>query len=404
MALSKLEIGFFRRALLAGAIPACDDILEFGEFAAVKGARSLLELLGDAVVAERRQQAETAIADAELSITKYRQAFGPARALYHAIFGPHTYLAVDLALGPGRLCLDLNQPLKLGRQFSATINNGTSEHVFDQANVFRSMHDHTRAGGIMVHWTPCIGFVDHGFYNVQPGLFFDLAAANGYQMRHLELAGLNDAYPIRERDDHRAALREFPSLANSLICAVLAKLTDHPFTLPMQGMWADGAPISLAHRLRERTRDSRSNHALNRPARQSSTCSWSRHDDPTVDARGGNNGIITGFYGFHTDEEDSPWWEVDLGTVKPVSEVVVYNRIDRPGVAARAMRLKIAVSDDADAWRSVYERTDVTIFGGADGNPLRVGLRDTHARYVRLALAASPKGKSTLHLDEVEVY
>ena len=64
----------------------------------------------------------------------------------------------------------------------------------------------------------------------------------------------------------------------------------------------------------------------------------------------------------------------------------------------------VAVSDDANTWRLVYERTDKTPFGGADGNPLRVKLHDTRARYVRLSLKPSPKGKSILHLDEVEVY
>ena len=219
MALTKMEIGFYQRALRAGTIPACEEILEFGESAVVREPLALLDLLADVVPEQRLAEAKSAIEAAERSITKYRRAFGSARALYRAIFGPHTYLAVDLALGPGRLCADLNRPLNLGRTFSATINNGTSEHIFDQARVFQFVHDHTRVGGIMVHWTPSLGFADHGFFNAQPGVFFALASANGYEIRHLELSGLRDFYPLRSEDDHRAALREFPSLANFQICA-----------------------------------------------------------------------------------------------------------------------------------------------------------------------------------------
>lgn len=404
MALTGMEIGFLQRALVVGAIPSCAEVLEVGESAVVREPLLLLNILERAISKEAWKAAEIAIGEAERSITKYRRAFGSARALYQAIYGPHHYTAVDLALGPGRICADLNRPLNLGRMFSATINNGTSEHIFDQAKVFRFLHDHTRVGGIMVHWTPSLGFSDHGFFNAQPGLFFSLAAANGYKIRHLELAGLRDSYPLHTAEDHRAAVREFPSLANAQICAVFEKTTDAPFIPPMQGQWADGSPIDLAHRLQERPAETRENYALDRPALQSSTCAWSRHDDPTVDARGANNGIITGFYGFHTDEEDSPWWEVDLAAVRQISEVVIYNRIDRVGIAARAMALMISVSDDRRIWRQVYERAERTPFGGADGNPLRVKMEDVAGRHVRIGLKVSPKGKSILHLDEVEVY
>jgi hypothetical protein len=401
MGLSNIEIGFLHRALLSGAIQPCNDILEFGESAAVKNAQPLLDTLADAIPDDRTQDARNAIAEAQKSATLYRKAFGPARALYHAIFGPHSYQAVDLALGPGRVCADLNRPFHMGREFCATINNGTSEHVFDQANVLRALHEHTRVGGIMIHWTTCVGFVDHGFYNAQPGLYFDLAAANGYEIRHLELAGRSDHYILREREDHRIALHEFPSLRDSLICAVLSKQSDKPFIPPMQGVWAGGWPIYLAHLVRDRGgAESRRNYALNRPARQSSTCVWSRHDDPAVDAKGGNNGLITGFYGFHTEQEENPWWEVDLGAAISVSEIVVYNRVDAPGVAARAMRLLISASDDGQIWRPLYKRTAPTLFGGADGNPLRISFKDGFARFIRLSLP----GKAILHLDEVEIY
>jgi hypothetical protein len=45
----------------------------------------------------------------------------------------------------------------------------------------------------MIHWTPCLGWIDHGPYNVQPGFFHDLARANGYEMLLATLAGISMA-------------------------------------------------------------------------------------------------------------------------------------------------------------------------------------------------------------------
>lgn len=117
------------------------------------------------------------------------------------------------------------------------------------------------------------------------------------------------------------------------------------------------------------------------------------------DAAGGVDGIKDGTYGFHTGDQENPWWQVDLGRVMPVDRVVVYNRGDGQ-VEKRAAHLTLLVSDDGQKWRKVYQH-DGTVFGGqADGKPLRIPLDGIAARFVRIALP----GRQYLHLDEVEVY
>lgn len=117
------------------------------------------------------------------------------------------------------------------------------------------------------------------------------------------------------------------------------------------------------------------------------------------DAAGGVDGIKDGTYGFHTGDQENPWWQVDLGRVMPVDRVVVYNRGDGQ-VEKRAAHLTLLVSDDGQKWRKVYQH-DGTVFGGqADGKPLRIPLGGIAARFVRIALP----GRQYLHLDEVEVY
>ncbi|WRH65034.1 MAG: FkbM family methyltransferase [Planktothrix sp. GU0601_MAG3] len=66
------------------------------------------------------------------------------------------------------------------------------------------------------------------------------------------------------------------------------------------------------------------NLALNQPAKQSSFSSWSKPND----SQGAVNGFKDGEYGFHTDEEENPWWQVDLQENYALTEIRVYNRID----------------------------------------------------------------------------
>ncbi len=402
MALSRLEVGFLSRAFEKRVLPQGCSILEFGKSAVVAGCdpADLLGIFHYQVPAARYLHAQDQIEAARSSKASYRKSFGPARALYKLIFSPNEYIAVDMDVGPRRICADLNRPLRLGRQFDCVINNGTSEHVFDQAQTFKNVHDHTKPGGTMIHWTPCIGWTDHGLYAIQPSFLFDLARANSYEILHVELANTDDDYPLSSGGAFREALMAKPSLANSQVCAVIKRTNAQPFQVPIQGMYVSQA-IGLAEKIVDRSAEGRPNLALGKPATQSSISLWSWGNTPEEDASGACNGNITGYYSFHTGEEDNPWWMVDLGTTEAVSEVVVYNRIDGGAPSAKAAGLMIAVSNDSIAWHTVYARDDRRPFGGADGHPLRVSSKQpVSARYVRLSLP----GRTMLHLDEVEIY
>jgi FkbM family methyltransferase len=135
------------------------------------------------------------------------------------------------------------------------------------------------------------------------------------------------------------------------------------------------------------------NIALGKPAKQSSQSAWSRPND----AQGGNNGIRTGRYSFHTNLEPSPWWQVDLTRTADLSEIRVFNRIDTS--AERADNLLIMISEDGQEWRPLYQSKGLR-FGGIDGRPLIVPVQEAKARFVRVQL----EGTQYLHLDEIEVY
>jgi len=119
---------------------------------------------------------------------------------------------------------------------------------------------------------------------------------------------------------------------------------------------------------------------------------------PEQDALGGCDGRVDGRWGFHTQNEPNPWWQVDLGAVQPIGRVVLYNRCDQ--TAGRASRVQLLVSDDGRQYREVYRHDGRTFFGFTDKQPLTVTLEGVRGRWLRLQLPAT----SYFHLDEVEVY
>lgn len=139
------------------------------------------------------------------------------------------------------------------------------------------------------------------------------------------------------------------------------------------------------------------NLALHRPATQSSASPWSRGADPSVDAGGACNGHIDGTFGFHTAEEDSPWWQVDLGGVCRLQSFRIYNRL---GFGARLARFTVLASPNGVDWQPVHRKDDDAWFGQDDLTPYVATLPpDTRGRFVRVVL----DGHGFLHFSEFEI-
>jgi hypothetical protein len=119
---------------------------------------------------------------------------------------------------------------------------------------------------------------------------------------------------------------------------------------------------------------------------------------PQEDAAGGVDGVKEGKWGFHTEFEDSPWWQVDLQRVVNLEQIVVYNRCD--SCVERIAHLNVLVAGEDRLFRQVYRHDGKTFYGAVGGAPLTVRLAGVQARHVRLAIP----GRSYFHLDEVEVY
>jgi SAM-dependent methyltransferase len=85
---------------------------------------------------------------------------------------------------------DLNDPdlpQKIGRRFDLVYDSGTLEHIFDASTGLRSIAKLVHPGGVVVHATPCNGFVDHGFWQVSPDLYKAFYSAAGFEIMTVAL-------------------------------------------------------------------------------------------------------------------------------------------------------------------------------------------------------------------------
>ncbi len=111
---------------------------------------------------------------------------------------------------------------------------------------------------------------------------------------------------------------------------------------------------------------------------------------PAEDAAGAVDGVVERRFSFHTGEDESPFWQADLGEIRKLGRVVIHNR----HIPERAARLEVLLSSDAAEWRKVYAH-DGSITDVFDVDPGGID-----ARHVRLQLPE----RGYLHLAEVEIF
>lgn len=144
------------------------------------------------------------------------------------------YRCIDLTKGSAVITADLNLwrvPWRWRRTFDLILNLGTSEHVTDQVNLFRAVHDLTKTGGTMLHSVPFTGYFGHGLYNYHPQFFILLAHANGYELQ-LALSQPHLPYTLPtiagiSGSERWAGIRH----ESGMITARMRKVNDRPFRL-----------------------------------------------------------------------------------------------------------------------------------------------------------------------------
>jgi hypothetical protein len=95
------------------------------------------------------------------------------------------YASIDIDGSPGSIPLDLNYdsiPAESRGRYPIVTNFGTTEHVANQLNAFKIIHDLAAPGGLMIHEVPTQGMFNHGLVNYNFKFFFMLGRSNGYRI------------------------------------------------------------------------------------------------------------------------------------------------------------------------------------------------------------------------------
>ena len=93
------------------------------------------------------------------------------------------------ANGRGTFQWDLNLPLPRDfGEFDVVTDFGTGEHVFNQFQLFKTIHYLCKPGGWIIFDRPAQGYLEHCFWLANECVFKDLAATNNYHIAWFENA------------------------------------------------------------------------------------------------------------------------------------------------------------------------------------------------------------------------
>jgi len=156
------------------------------------------------------------------------------------------YESVDICPGYRTRIFDLNfdaTPTEFRESFDVVLNFGTTEHVFNQYNSFKVIHEAAKPGGYIFHQLPSTGYCDHCYFLYNPLLFLDLAEANRYELLDLwftgpqgyvklpETVGWTKQSHDRVRPDSDEAAWRRADIPNAVVNVLLRKTASGPFRL-----------------------------------------------------------------------------------------------------------------------------------------------------------------------------
>ena len=233
MGLGPPEVELYRQLKLTGALEGIGEVIELGSQDYWCPKRNL-------IIALFKAFGKTVDDEALLNTTNTNQQ--PARRLYEGI--GIKYNCVDVDGRFGTVIMDLNfdgVPEPERGKYGLITNHGTSEHILNQYNVFKAMHDFARVGGVFVHAVPFTVHLEHGFFNYQPNFFDALARYNSYETIGVwvgvdwQLASLIPWDPIL------LDFLSFSSKTTHRLVVVQRKMYDKDFCVPFQEIYENMA-------------------------------------------------------------------------------------------------------------------------------------------------------------------
>jgi hypothetical protein len=173
----------------------------------------------------------------------------PARLLYEAL--GLKYHCVDVDGRVGSLVMDLNFdsiPDEHKGRYDLITNHGTSEHILNQYNVFKTMHDFARTGAIFVHAVPFTVHLEHGFFNYQPNFFDALARYNSYETLGIWIGPDWQLASFIPWDPMLLDYLALSSKTTHLLVVAQRKMYDREFCVPFQEIYEGMVPDDVRSR------------------------------------------------------------------------------------------------------------------------------------------------------------
>lgn len=126
---------------------------------------------------------------------------------------------------------DMNQPLpeELWNGWDTVIDGGSLEHIYHFPQAMDNCSRLCRLGGQIIHFVPGNNFLNHGFYQFSPDLFYEFySTQNGYENTEVfitEVGGCGRCYKVSPPSGER---RELMSKRRILlmVCTRLRKKSD----------------------------------------------------------------------------------------------------------------------------------------------------------------------------------
>ncbi len=234
MGLGPPVLELYRQLKLGGALDDVNNVMELGSqdfwcpkpnlvrglYAAFGKGEPASELLGTSVTSQK-----------------------PAKLLYEGL--GIKYHCIDVDGRTGTLVLDMNfdaTPREHKNAYDLVTNHGTSEHIMNQLNVFKMMHELAKPGGIFIHAVPFTVHLEHGFFNYQPNFFEALARYNSYETLGI---WVGPDWQIASFIPWDPVLLDYLTLSSKtthLLVVAQRKMHDKEFCVPFQEIYEPMVP------------------------------------------------------------------------------------------------------------------------------------------------------------------
>jgi hypothetical protein len=171
------------------------------------------------------------------------------------------YHSIDVDGAHGSTFFDLNtgaQAPAWRGAFDFVNNEGTIEHLVNPINGFHVAHEIAKAGAVIRHSFPLIGWPDHGFVNPTPKFYAHMIGDNGYELLRAkalmsEPTQFKDALFKTVIDETKGGDVVAVAVPMTNLWAELTyrKTSERPFVIPVdhvEGLQADKARLLLRQR------------------------------------------------------------------------------------------------------------------------------------------------------------